>query len=99
MEKRVAHHSLDLIKRLIKEESYRITGSAYRDAVFLGFDEDDILETVLRLSPKELYKSMTTYHDFKIWQDVYHFDVQRVKLYVKLQINDDVIIISFKERD
>ena len=71
MEKRVAHHSLDLIRKLIKEESYRITGTAYRDAVALGFEEDDILKVVLNLSQKELYKSMTTYHDFKIWQDVY----------------------------
>ena len=42
---------------------------------------------------------MTTYYDVKIWQDVYHVDVQSINLYVKLQIHDDAIIISFKERD
>lgn len=99
MEKRVAHYSLDLIKKLIKKECYRITGSAYKDAVSLGFEEVDILEVILNLSPKELYKSMTTYYDVKIWQDVYHVDVQSINLYVKLQIHDDAIIISFKERD
>ena len=98
MEKRVAHYSLSLIKTLIKEENYRITGSAFRDAIALGFDEDDILDVVLRLSPKELYKSMTTHHDNQMWQDVYYVTLQKKELYVKLQINEDVIVISFKER-
>jgi len=98
LEKRVAHYSLDLVKKLIKKEHYRITGSAYRDSVRLGFDEDDILEVVLQLSSKELHKSMTTYHNVKIWQDVYYTHRCGVKLYVKLQINEDAIIISFKER-
>ena len=98
MEKRIAHYSLDLVRTLIKEENYRITGTAFRDAVALGFDEDDILEVVLRLSSKELYKSMTTHHDNKMWQDVYHVILQKKELYVKLQINEDAIVISFKER-
>ena len=98
MEKRVAHYSLDLIRKLINEENYRITGTAFRDAMALGFDEDDILEVVLKLSPKELYKSMTTHYDNKIWQDVYYVTLQKKELYVKLQINEDAIVISFKER-
>ncbi len=98
MEKRVAHYSLDLIRILISKENYRITGSAFRDAISLGFDEDDILEIVSKLSPKELYKSMTTHYDFKVWQDVYYIDMHKLKLYIKLQINDDAIVISFKER-
>ena len=98
MEKRVAHYNLDLMKILIKEENYRITGTAFRDAIALGFDEDDILEVVLKLSPKELYKSMTTHHDNKMWQDVYYVTLQKKELYVKLQINEDAIVISFKER-
>ncbi len=98
LEKRIAHYSLDLIKMLIKEENYRITGSAFRDAMVLGFDEDGILEIVLGLSSKDLYKSMTTNYDNKLWQDVYYVTLQEKKLYVKLQINDDAIIISFKER-
>jgi len=99
LEKRVAHYSLDLVKKLILKQKYRITGTAYKDAVSLGFDEEDILETIVRLSPRELYKSMTTYKDVKIWQDVYHIAVHEIKLYVKLQITDDAIIISFKERN
>ena len=78
MEKRVAHYSLDLVKKLILKQKYRITGTAYKDAVSLGFDEEDILETIVRLSPRELYKSMTTYKDVKIWQDVYHIAVHEI---------------------
>lgn len=98
MEKRVAHYNLDLIRALINKENYRITGSAFRDAMALEFDEDDILEVVLKLSPKELYKSMTTHNDNKVWQDVYYATLQKKERYVKLQINEDAIVISFKER-
>ncbi len=98
LEKRIAHYSLDLIKTLIKEENYRITGSAFRDAMALGFDEEGILKIVLGLSSKKLHKSMTMYYDNKLWQDVYYVTLQEKKLYVKLQINDNAIIISFKER-
>jgi hypothetical protein len=41
LEKRVAHYSLDLVKKLILKQKYRITGTAYKDAVSLGFDEED----------------------------------------------------------
>ncbi|PHS55846.1 MAG: hypothetical protein COB17_10925 [Sulfurimonas sp.] len=32
----------------------------------------------------ELNKSITTYHDNKIWQDVYHKSVDNIDLYIKL---------------
>ena len=52
----------------------------------------------MSLLNKDLYKSMTTYHDNKIWQDVYYKTIDNIDLYIKLQISDKAIVISFKER-
>ena len=52
----------------------------------------------MSLINKDLSKSMTTYRDNKIWQDVYHKAIDNIDLYIKLQISDKAIVISFKER-
>ncbi len=98
MEKKVAHYSLDSIKELIHNKNYRITGSARVDYVALGFCDDEVIDIVLSLMPKDLYKSMTTHNDTKIWQDVYTKYINNINLYIKLQITQEAIIISFKER-
>ena len=98
MEKKVAHYSLELIKKLISEDKYFITRSARVDYVNLGFDDEDVIDIILDLNNKNLYKSMTTYHDNKIWQDVYFKKINKLELYIKLQISEQAIVISFKER-
>ena len=52
----------------------------------------------MNLTNKNLYKSMTTYQNNKIWQDVYFQKINNHELYIKLQISEQAIIISFKER-
>lgn len=47
--------------------------------------------------PSDFYKSMTTYHDHRLWQDVYHVHAQLGWIYVKLTVVDDVLVVSFKE--
>jgi len=37
----------------------------------LGFGYSEMLAVVLALKPADFYKSMTTYADHTIWQDVY----------------------------
>ena len=49
------------------------------------------------LSPHEFYKSMTTYHDSSVWQDVYRHKADVGMLYIKLTVIDDVLVVSFKE--
>lgn len=52
---------------------------------------------VLSLSPSDFYKSMTTRNDHRIWQDVYHAKTtDSDKVYLKLTVIDDVLIVSFK---
>ena len=98
MEKKTAHYSLDTIKTYIHNENYFVTQTARQNYFSLGLDDDEVIEIIMGLKPKNLYKSMTSYFDHKIWHDVYHKDYFGLKLYIKLQINKNAIIISFKER-
>ena len=51
----------------------------------------------LALKPADFYKSMTTYADQTIWQDVYRPKTSAGDVYLKLTVIDDVLIVSFKE--
>nr|WP_233235788.1 type II toxin-antitoxin system MqsR family toxin [Bordetella sp. LUAb4] len=57
----------------------------------------DILDVVLALGTADFYKSMTTYDDHGVWQDVYRPATSWGRFYVKLTVIDDVLIVSFKE--
>ena len=62
-------------------------------------DESGIKETVMRLSGRQFFKSMTTRRDHRVWQDVVHMPICEHVAYVKLQIADDMtVVISFKEK-
>jgi motility quorum-sensing regulator/GCU-specific mRNA interferase toxin len=98
MEKRIAHYSLESIKELIADNQYFITQTARIDYINLGFSDDEVLEVIQNLEIKDLYKSMTSFQNSSIWQDVYHKKAKNMDLYIKLQITKNAIIISFKER-
>jgi len=98
LEKRVAHYSLQTIKELIEKEKYVVTLSARQSYTALGLNDDEVLEVIDKLTPKHLYKSMTSYANHTVWHDVYHSRHNEIELYVKLQVNENAIIISFKEK-
>lgn len=98
MEKRVAHYSLRTIKELISKKRYFVTLSARQSYTELGLSDDEMLEVVDRLASKNLYKSMTSYSNHLLWHDVYHSKFEDIELYIKLQVKENAIIISFKER-
>jgi motility quorum-sensing regulator/GCU-specific mRNA interferase toxin len=94
MEKRKAHYKLEEIKKLIKAGDYSITATAKRTALQgFGFSEIEIISTIEALQYADLFKSMTSLEDPKIWHDVY----KKNEMYIKLQIISKAIIISFKE--
>ena len=98
MEKRVAHYSLETIKKMIREDNYMVTLSARQTYTELGLSDDEVLEIIDGLKASNLYKSMTSYHNHRIWHDVYHSSYKGIRLYIKLQMRENAIIISFKER-
>lgn len=97
MEKRTAHYSLALIKELVLLGKVSATRSALTDAAALGYTFDDMKFVIGNLETSDLYKSMTTHHNNKLWQDVYRYPASDGDLYLKLQVIEDVVIISFKE--
>lgn len=99
MEKRKAHYPLADVKRLVEERRASFTKTALEDGTAMGFDAEEMLQIVAKLKAKDLHKSMTTHSDHKVWQDVYHADTDRGVAYVKLTVVEDLLIVSFKEKD
>ena len=97
MEKRTPHCSLLRVKALIDEGKVRVTHTARSTASVLGFDFKGMVAVVASLTMKDFYKSMTTYADHRVWQDVYRPTTSAGEVYLKLTVIDDVLIVSFKE--
>ena len=101
MEKRRPTYDLEAIRAaLASVETLAITSSALRDAIALGFDRAGVVETIARIERRMFYKSMTTFADHRIWQDVYHIPVRGMMLYVKFQADvvTEFTVMSFKEK-
>jgi len=97
MEKQTPHCKLPVVKTLINAGKVRATFSALAGGAALGIDFEGMLKIVMALTPKDFYKSMTTHADHKIWQDVYRPVTPIGKVYLKLTVVDDLLIVSFKE--
>jgi motility quorum-sensing regulator / GCU-specific mRNA interferase toxin len=97
MEKKKPHYNLSLVKALIEVGRVRATGSALAGGAALGFDFAGMLIVVDALTADDFYKSMTTYSDNRVWQDVYRPCTEVGEVYLKLTVIEDVLIVSFKE--
>ncbi|MDL2290996.1 type II toxin-antitoxin system MqsR family toxin [Desulfovibrio sp. OttesenSCG-928-F20] len=98
MEKSKPHHDLKAIKRLTVAGSITVVRAALNDALILGLAFSDIVNTIISLKRKDFYKSMTAYQDHTCWHDVYRPETEAGKLYIKLILQDNVIVVSFKEK-
>ncbi|KVH78919.1 toxin-antitoxin system, toxin component [Burkholderia ubonensis] len=98
MEKNTPHCKLSRVKALVETGKVRLTASAVIGARQLGFTEKDAIGVVMSLTTVDFHKSMTTYADHTIWQDVYRRRTVRGDVYLKLTVIDDVLIVSFKEQ-
>ena len=70
MEKHSPHCPLNKVKELVEAGKVRATATAVQCARQLGFYGDALFEEILKLDRSEFYKSMTTYENHKVWQDV-----------------------------
>lgn len=99
MEKRRAHYPLVTIRQLIGEGRVRFTMTAVAGGAAMGFDTEEMLNVVSSLTNRNLYKSMTSHIDYRLWHDVYHVTARRRLVYLKLMVVEDLLIVSFKEKD
>ncbi len=101
MEKRRPTYDLEAIKAVFGAvDQLAMTSSALRDATALGFDRAGVVETIGGIERRMFYKSMTTFADSRVWQDVYHVPARGLMLYVKFQadIVTEFTVMSFKEK-
>lgn len=97
MEKGTPHCKLSAIRAMVERGHVRTTASALAGAAALGLDFRGMINVVTALTPQDFHKSMTTHADHRIWQDVYRPMTAMGKVYLKLTVIDDVLIVSFKE--
>jgi motility quorum-sensing regulator/GCU-specific mRNA interferase toxin len=99
VEKRKAHYTLTTVKRLTAERRVSFTVTAVAGAAAMGFATDEMLSVVSSLTNRNLYKSMTSHADHTVWHDVYHVDTSHGVVYLKLTVLENLLIVSFKEKD
>jgi len=97
MEKRTPHCKLSVVKALVEARKVSATFTALAGGAALGLDFEGMVSVVKALTPRDFHKSMTTYADHRIWQDVYRPMTEVGTVYLKLTVIDDVLIVSFKE--
>jgi len=101
-EKRKPSYDLEAFKKAFRTvERLRITEVAFLDAVALGFDKPEIIKIIQTMQRAHFYKSMTSYRDYRVWQDVYHVPSKAGLLYVKFtaHVLTEFLLLSFKEKD
>ena len=103
MEKQKRTYDLESLKDAFHDvESLggRVTNSAFREAQELGLSREDMIEVIQALETRDFYKSMTSYANHRVWQDVYHSEHGDRELYLKFSVkaNGDYLLISFKEK-
>jgi motility quorum-sensing regulator/GCU-specific mRNA interferase toxin len=101
-EKRQPTYDLKAFKAAFSRvEKLAVTGTALRSAAALGFGRAEIVETVQTMQREHFYKSMTSYADHRLWQDVYHVPSAVGVLYVKFtaDVVTKFLLLSFKEKE
>lgn len=100
MEKRTPHYSLVAIQAQVATNGVMaFTLTALRGGWSMGLTSEDMLATVADLTRRDFYKSMTTYRDHRVWQDVYHGQCPNgLTAYIKFTQVAERVVIQFKEK-
>jgi motility quorum-sensing regulator / GCU-specific mRNA interferase toxin len=100
MEKRLSHYNLAAIQAVVSSAGVAaFTKTSMDNGRAMGLTTTQMLEVIARLSRVNFYKSMTTFADRKLWQDVYHAPTPAGKdAYIKLTLRNNAPVIQFKEK-
>ncbi len=100
MEKRTPHYDLARIQAdVARLGAAAFTKTAMDGGRAMGLTTADMLRAIASLSRRQFYKSMTSYADHRVWQDVYHAATPvRRDAYIKITLRDAAPVIQFKEK-
>jgi motility quorum-sensing regulator / GCU-specific mRNA interferase toxin len=100
VEKRTPHYDLSRIQAdVARLGAASFTKSALDGGRAMGLTSAEMLAVIATLTRHQFYKSMTTYVDHRVWQDVYHAATPvRRDAYIKVTLRDTAPVIQFKER-
>ena len=100
MEKRRPHHNLARVQaEVVRLGAAAFTKTALDGGRAMGLTSAEMLAVIASLSRRNFYKSMTSYADHRLWQDVYHAGTPvRKEAYIKITLCDAVLVIQFKEK-
>ncbi len=101
-EKRKPTYDLTAFKAAFDDvDKLHVTGSAVRGAAAIGLGRAEIVATIQTMQRAHFYKSMTSYGDHRVWQDVYHVPSEAGTLYVKFTADavTEFLLLPFKEKD
>ncbi|MBC3376792.1 type II toxin-antitoxin system MqsR family toxin [Pseudomonas sp. SWRI92] len=102
MEKSIPHYDLAVVKaEVLRLGSKAFTLSAQEGGRSMSLSTARMLRIIASLEYRMLHKSMTTYADHRVWQDVYHTAFQDREIYIKVTYRPGGghPVISFKEKD
>lgn len=87
LEKRTPHFDLALAKRSVSLHRERcFTYTARLGLTEMGLTSEEAIDAILEIDADTcFYKSMTSFNDVDLWQDVYHVQTTAGVAYVKLQ--------------
>jgi motility quorum-sensing regulator/GCU-specific mRNA interferase toxin len=100
MEKRKPHYLLSDIKAAFADPAKLNRSFASKEgADALQMDDQAVVTAIQGLTTADFDKSMTSYANNQIWQDVYRPKVSETELYVKFTLDsmNALFLISFKE--
>jgi motility quorum-sensing regulator/GCU-specific mRNA interferase toxin len=100
VEKRTPHYELARIQEQVRRlRAAAFTKTALDGGREMGLTTAEMLAVISSLSRRNFYKSMTTYADHRVWQDVYRADTPVNKqAYIKITLRDLAPVIQFKEK-
>lgn len=100
MEKSAPHYRLiEMQAQIAAAGRDAFTVTAIEGGLAMGLSDADMLAVIAGLSRTHFYKSMTSYANHRIWQDVYHGSCPNGQTaYIKLTAVAEKIVIQFKEK-
>lgn len=100
-EKRRPHYSLRDVQASVRQRGRRaFTRTALEGGAHMGFGISRMIEIVCGMEHSCFYKSMTTLHDHRLWQDVYIANTEAGEAYIKVTgfVDERPPVIQFKKR-